>query len=215
MLEFLENLFSHISPFMAYLVFLVSAFTENVLPPIPGDTVVVLGAYLVFIGQLDFWGVYLTTSLGSIIGFLTMYLVGYRYGRAFIYNKKYGARMFREEHILKVEKWFSRWGYWVIFANRFLSGTRSVISLFAGSFHLHPIPVILLSTLSALIWNALLLSAGMLLGQNWQLIGDIISRYNQIFIVLLILLMIYLILRFRKKKRISENAETQPHEDTK
>ena len=62
MLEFLEHLFSHITPLMAYLVFLFSAYTENVLPPIPGDTVVVLGAYLVSIGQLDFWGVYLDFS---------------------------------------------------------------------------------------------------------------------------------------------------------
>ncbi len=200
MLGFLESLFNHISPFMAYLVFLLSAYTENVLPPIPGDTVVVLGAYLVSIGQLDFWGVYIATTVGSVAGFLTMYLIGYRYGRTFIYNKKYGARMFKEDHIRKVEKWFSRWGYWVIFANRFLSGTRSVISLFAGSFHLHPVPVILLSTLSALIWNALLLVAGMLLGKNWQLIGEIITRYNQVFVVLLIVLLIYLVIRFRKKR---------------
>ena len=200
MLEFLENLFSHISPFMAYLVFLVSAYTENVVPPIPGDTVVVLGAYLVHTGQLDFWGVYLATTFGSVIGFLTMYMIGYRYGRSMIYDKKYGERMFKEEHLRRVEKWFSRWGYWVIFANRFLSGTRSVISLFAGSFHLHPVPVILLSTLSALIWNALLLIAGMLLGKNWQIIGNIISRYNQIFIALFFIYIIFLIIRFRKRR---------------
>jgi membrane protein DedA with SNARE-associated domain len=207
MLGFLENLFSHISPLMAYLVFLLSAYAENVLPPVPGDTVVVLGAYLVSTGQLDFWGVYLATTFGSEIGFLTMYLIGRRYGRSFIYNKKYGARMFKEEHIRKVEKWFSRWGYWVIFANRFLSGTRSVISLFAGSFHLHPVPVILLSTLSALIWNALLLIAGMLLGKNWQVISDIISRYNQVFIVLFIGLLIFLVFRFRKKRVSKKGTE--------
>ncbi len=207
MLEFLENLFNHVSPLMAYLVFLVSAYAENVLPPIPGDTVVVLGAYLVSTGQLDFWGVYFATTIGSVLGFLTMYLIGYRFGRSFIYNKKYGARLFKEEHILKVEKWFSRWGYWVIFANRFLSGTRSVISVFAGSFHLHPLPVVLLSTLSALIWNALLLLAGVLLGKNWQTIGAVISRYNQIFIGLLVVLGIYLIIRFRRKREVKEGTE--------
>ena len=129
-----------------------------------------------------------------------MYMIGYRYGRSMIYDKKYGERMFKEEHLRRVEKWFSRWGYWVIFANRFLSGTRSVISLFAGSFHLHPVPVILLSTLSALIWNALLLIAGMLLGKNWQIIGNIISRYNQIFIALFFIYIIFLIIRFRKRR---------------
>ena len=43
-----------------------------------------------------------------------------------------------ENHLdTKVEKWFADWGYWVIFANRFLSGTRSVVSIFAGLFHLN------------------------------------------------------------------------------
>ena len=41
------------------------------------------------------------------------------------------------QRIEKIEVWFAKYGYWVIFANRFLSGTRSVISLFAGIFKLN------------------------------------------------------------------------------
>ena len=134
MVEFLENLFGEISPTMAYLVLGISAYAENVLPPIPGDTVVILGAYLVSIEKLGFWGVYISTTIGSVAGFVTMYYIGRKFGRSFIY-KKSRAKVFKEENIRKVEIWFGKWGYWVIFANRFLSGTRSVISLFAGLFH--------------------------------------------------------------------------------
>ncbi len=206
MIENLQTLFDQISPTMAYLILAVSAFVENVLPPVPGDTVVVLGAYLVSIGQLTFMGVYLATTLGSVAGFITMFLLGRHFGRSFIY-KDSRARIFKEEQINKVEIWFSKWGYWVIFANRFLSGTRSVISLFAGFFHLNFIIVLGLSFVSAAIWNGLLIMAGMLVGNNWEIITDIISQYNIVLIGLTILVVGYIIYRKKKQNIQDKNSE--------
>ncbi len=203
MIENLQSFFEQISPAMAYLVLGVSAFAENVLPPVPGDTVVLLGAYLVSIGQLEFMGVYISTTIGSVAGFITMFLIGRHFGRSFIY-KKSRAHIFREDQIKKVEVWFSRWGYWVIFANRFLSGTRSVISLFAGLFHLNLLVVLGLSFLSAAIWNGLLIMAGMLVGNNWGIIVDIVSQYNKVLIGLTVLVIGYMIYR-RKKQKLQDN----------
>jgi membrane protein DedA with SNARE-associated domain len=194
MLDFFENLFEQIDPLTAYMVLLVSAFTENVLPPIPGDTVVVLGAYLVSIEKLNFWGVYLSTTFGSVAGFGTMFFIARHFGKALLY-KKASARLFKETRIEKAQRWFSKWGYWVIFANRFLSGTRSVISIFAGIFHLNSVIVLLLALLSASIWNALLISGGLLLGKNWHIIADFIVRYNQIVFLLILGIIAYLVTR--------------------
>lgn len=205
MIEFLENLFNHISPTVAYLILGASAYAENVLPPIPGDTVVVLGAYLISTGQLDFWGVYLSTTIGSVAGFITMYYIGRKFGRSFIY-KKSRSKIFKEADIQKTEIWFGRWGYWVIAANRFLSGTRSVISLFAGLFHLNVLLVIALSIASAAIWNGILLIAGMAVGQNWEIITNIISQYNKVLIALTVIIIGYIIYR-KYFKRKSENPE--------
>ena len=205
MIEYLENLFGQISPAMAYVILGISAFTENVLPPIPGDTVVVLGAYLVSIGQLTFWGVYISTTIGSVVGFVTMYYIGRKFGRSFIYRKS-RSKIFKEEDIRKTEIWFGKWGYWVIVANRFLSGTRSVISLFAGLFHLNALFVIALSIVSAAIWNGLLLFAGMAVGKNWEVIMNIISQYNKVLIAVTVIIIGYFVYRkFYKNK--SENPE--------
>ncbi|MBQ41251.1 MAG: DedA family protein, partial [Gemmatimonadetes bacterium] len=40
-------------PLWAYAFLLISAFLENVIPPVPGDAVVVFSAYLVGRGVLD------------------------------------------------------------------------------------------------------------------------------------------------------------------
>lgn len=198
--EFLKDIFGRISPQMGYVVLFISAFVENTFPPIPGDTATVLGAYLITTGFLGFWGVYISTTLGSVAGFFAMYLFGLRFGRGFI-KSKLRRRLFKDEQIKKVEIWFSKYGYGIITANRFLSGTRSVISLFAGLFHLNWWRVLLLATLSALVWNGLLIYAGYQLGVNWQSITGIISQYNKIVIVITLLIIAYFIYRKYSKKR--------------
>ena len=95
MAEFLESLLNSIDPFTAYIILFISAFTENVVPPVPGDTVVVIGAYLVSTEKLGFWGVFISTCLGSSAGFMVMYFVGYKFGRKFFYTKS-GSKIFKE-----------------------------------------------------------------------------------------------------------------------
>jgi len=197
MLEYINQLLQHIDPVMAYGVLFLSAIIENIFPPIPGDTVTVIGAYLITQGNLGFWGVYFSTSAGSLVGFFLMYFFGLKFGRSFV-QSKFKAKIFSEE------KWFVKYGYWVILANRFLSGTRSVIALFAGFFHLEWYKVILFGLISALVWNGLLIYAGYLLGANWDMITEIISRYNEIVIVLMVIaVIVYVVIRrYRKKKTV-------------
>ena len=65
------------NPLWAYFILFISAFIENIFPPIPGDTVTVFGAYLVGRGLLSFWGVWISTTLGSIAGFMAIFAIAY------------------------------------------------------------------------------------------------------------------------------------------
>ncbi|HGY55033.1 MAG TPA: DedA family protein [Caldithrix abyssi] len=206
MLEFINSLFNQVDPLSAYLVLGLSAFVENTVPPIPGDTVTVLGAYLVSIGKLNFWGVYISTTIGSVLGFFFMYVLGLRFGRS-ILKSRLSQKIFSETQLKKTELWFGRYGYWMIAANRFLSGTRSVISLFTGFFHLKWYLVLGLAFLSAAVWNALLISAGYLLGENWELVTGIIAQYNKIVIVVTIGLIIYFIIRRKRAASLPKETE--------
>jgi len=203
MLEFINNLFNQLDPLTAYIVLGLSAFVENTVPPIPGDTVTVLGAYLISLGKLKFWGVYLSTTMGSVLGFFFMYLLGVWFGRS-ILNSRLGKKIFNEGQIEKTEIWFGKYGYWIIAANRFLSGTRSVISLFTGFFHLKWYLVLGLAFLSAAVWNGLLISAGYMVGENWELIANILSQYNKIVIALTLGIIIYFIVRRQRAKSVQK-----------
>jgi membrane protein DedA with SNARE-associated domain len=177
------------------------AFIEYVLPPFPGDTLMVFGAYLAGTGTLDILTVYILTTLGSIIGFLILFFIGKYYGRKFFLKKNY--RFFPKELILQIEKWFQRYGFGLIAANRFLSGARSAVSLFAGMSNTNVYSTTLAALGSSMIWNALLLSGGYFLGKNWQLVVTIVMRYNQLIFILFILLLLFY---FWKKKK--NNAGT-------
>jgi membrane protein DedA with SNARE-associated domain len=204
MLEYLDTFFNQLSPLAAYFFLFVSAFVENVFPPIPGDTVTLIGAYLVVSGKLSFTGVYISTTLGSVAGFFVMYLIGLRLGRKFL-NSRIGKKVFTETQYAKTERWFSKYGYGIITANRFLSGTRSVISIFAGSFHLNWIYVLGLSAISALLWNGLLIYIIYVVGLNWDVIRALISQYNKIVIILTaVFTAFYIFRRIRRKKRLKK-----------
>ncbi len=179
---FLQSL-ADSNPWWAYAMLFLSAFVENIFPPIPGDTVVLLGAYLVGRGILNSWQVYASTTAGSIAGFMGMYGIAYWIEWKVI--EKYQPRWLSRTKIDRVESWFQRYGYWVILLNRFLSGVRSVISVVAGLSKLDARRVFLLGMISCMVWNALLIYAGALLGRNWQEIGEFLKMYNRVVIILL------------------------------
>jgi membrane protein DedA with SNARE-associated domain len=165
---------------LLYLFLFGSSVLENLFPPIPGDTITAFGAFLVGIGKLDFFIVYAVTTLGSSVGFILLFYAGAFLEMEFFLNTRF--KIFSSHKILAAEKWFSRYGYYVVILNRFLPGVRSVISIAAGISGLNGMKVFLLSIISAMGWNFLWIYTGYTLGNNWEVVQEkitvIIRNYN-------------------------------------
>ena len=195
------------SPVWAYFILFVSAIIENIFPPIPGDTVTIVGAYLVGRGLLNFWGVYISTSLGSVSGFMGIYGLGYLLERKII--EKYQPGWITRTHINQVENWFRRYGYAVILMNRFLSGVRSVISLVAGLSKMKPAVVFTLSLISCAVWNGLLIYLGSIVGKNWGKIIELLKIYNRVVLLVIILtVLVWLIYRLIRKRTMKKASSS-------
>ena len=167
-----------------YPALFVSAVLENLIPPIPGDTVTLFGAYLVGIGQLHFSGVFAATALGNFAGFMLLFFLGRFLEKEFFLNRNF--RYVPKEGLLKAEQWFQQFGYMIILCNRFLSGARSVISIFAGISDLKTGRVALYCLISCLVWNGMLVYAGYKAGKNWEAITVFLKQYNEIVLIILI-----------------------------
>ena len=191
-----------------YLFLFLSAVIENLFPPIPGDTITAFGAFLVGSGRLDYLLVYLSTTIGSVIGFMILFLLGKYLGRQFFVNKDY--KYFPAQKIGTAERWFSRYGYLVVLANRFFPGIRSVISLVSGITMLNTVKVFIFSIISASVWNLLWIHTGYLLGENWDIvkerIGNLLRGYNIIASIVMVIFVIAFIVYMRSKKGRQANT---------
>lgn len=181
----------------------ISAVFENLIPPIPGDTITAFGAFLVGTGKLNFLLVLLVTTIGSSVGFTILFGLGVFLGREFFIEKDY--KYFSAKSIISAEEWFRKYGYYVVALNRFFPGIRSVISLVSGISRLSALKVFLLCNLSALLWNFIWIYAGYSLGSNWAIVKakfeSIIASYNIIVTVILLIVGVFFVARHIYLKR--------------
>ena len=197
MLEWITDYVATLNPVWFYLALALSSFVENVVPPVPGDTVTVFAAYLVGRSDRSFAGVLLSTTVGSTFGFMALYAVGRSIQRDYFIRRDF--RFLPVSSFLAAERWFQRFGYWVILTNRFFSGIRSVISIMCGLYRL-PWPwVFTLSFLGCAVWNLMLIWAGYLLGANWALVEGILAQYSRILLAAAVILLGLWVLRRRRR----------------
>ena len=161
--------------YMYFAVFAIS-YIENIFPPFPSDVIVVFAGSLVGAGTGNAPVTVLLATAGSTLGFVTMYAIGHRVGDRVLETGRF--KFISVALVHKVENWFRRWGYWVIVINRFLAGTRAVVSFGAGMSELKLAPTLGLSFVSAAAWNIILVSLGVSMGANWREIGTYISAYS-------------------------------------
>jgi membrane protein DedA with SNARE-associated domain len=194
-----------LSPALIYAIVFSIAFIENVFPPSPSDLVIVFGGSLVGIGRVGFIETLLWSTAGSTLGFVVMYKVGDWFGDRILAQGK--LKFIPAESVRKVDEWFRRYGLWLIVANRFLAGTRAVVSFFAGMAQLRLLPTIVLCALSALTWNALLITGGYYLGNNWREIGRYLGTYSEAVTGLIVVLAIVFIARYFYRRKTGRGGQ--------
>lgn len=193
-----------------YLVFFAVAYVENIVPPIPGDLLVAFGGYLAARDIVNLVPIHLLTTVASVIGFMSVYALGSYWGGQ-IKKKREEFWMFKwikMKYVHKVQRWMGRWGQGVILANRFLAGTRSVISLTAGISHTDVKFTVLSSFVSSFLWNAILLGMGWIVEKNWRIIGHYLTVYSRtiigvISVLIVIRFALYIYRRNFKTKKTS------------
>ena len=190
-------------PFWIYITLFFFAFIENLFPPSPSDVVTVIGGSLVGAGAINFLLALVFTTLGSILGFALMFYIGATIDKKLIHSGRF--RFIPVESLNKVEVWFRKYGYFIVVVNRFMPGTRAVISFFAGISNLDPKRTITLCFVSALLWNAILLYLGFIFGDNVALVDEYLTTYQNIVIAVTAAVVLFFIIRifFRKRKSVT------------
>ena len=165
---------------------LAAMVAENLFPPIPSEVVLPLAGYEVSQGSLTFTATVLVATAGSLIGALILYAVGRFGGRPAV--DRWG-RLLRVTHadLDRAERWFDRWGDWIVLFSRLVPLIRSVVSVPAGLMRMSVLRFAVLTTIGSLVWNFLLVGAGYQLGARWEQISALIGRWSDVMLVLAVL----------------------------
>ncbi len=185
---------------------LLLTLTENLFPPVPSDTVLIFMGTLVGINVVEFFPLVISATIGSTVGFTVMYRFGSALGERIVKSPRF--KFINEKTIKKPGRLLKKYGYLIIVGNRFLTGTRAVVSFLAGMYKMNLGETVLLSAVSAFLWNSFLIYTGLLLGSNWRVAEHYFKLYGTLlFPVLLVIITGIIFLRLyqkrRRKRRIS------------
>lgn len=188
-----------IEKFGSFGVFLL-IFIENIFPPIPSEAVLGIGGFFISTTKLTFISVLFAATLGSVSGAIVLYYIGKYINSPKVRNVFIGKdKILRvdQDSLGKIKRIYTKYQKISVFFFRMVPVFRSIISIPAGMFNMNLIEFVILTILGSTIWNALIIFAGMKLGENWKDIEVFIKDYTLIIIGIVV---IFLIVYFVKKK---------------
>ncbi len=149
-------------------IFLLMAM-ESATLPIPSEVVLPLAGFLVYQRVLEFWTAVVAATLGSLVGTMIDYGIGYRFGRPAILRYGRFVRL-SERHLKSSETWFANHGDSAALLARFVPLLRTVIAFPAGIAKMRVGKFLAFSTVGIIIWDIALIYVGLAAGQNATLI---------------------------------------------
>jgi len=139
---------------------------ESMVFPIPSEAVMPFAGFLIVDGQFTFTGVIIASTLGSIVGSLASYAMGYYGGKPFI--ARFGKYLLLDVHDLEItQRFFAKRGELTIFISRFIPVIRHLISIPAGLGKMNLWKFSIYTILGAGLWNSFLTYVGFKLKENW------------------------------------------------
>lgn len=199
MIEFVQNIPPESFP-LVFLVLFCFSYLEHLFPPLPGDLVVVAGSFVVGSSTSGLMAAMAVTSIGSSLGFITMFHLGDKYGDRLLHLPIF--KFIKESQLEKLKHWICHYSTWLIIFNRFVPAIRSPISFLLGQ-STHKLKRILpLAVISATLWNIVLISLGLLLKKNIVLLNYYLTQYSNIllFVIVLAILSIFAYKKLRKNE---------------
>ena len=210
MLENLTDWATDIVERLGYLGVALLVAIENVFPPIPSEVVLGLAGYTASRGDAWVVGMILAATIGSVVGAWILYGLSAAVGpvrlRAIVI--RYGTWVgFGEADLDRAEEWFDRRSRVAVLVCRCVPLIRSLISIPAG-FRRMPLGAFTLFTLiGSLVWNAVLVTAGYLLADQWEKVPDVTEPFQTVVIVVIGVLLVALVVRkvvLTKRARAAE-----------
>ncbi len=167
--------------------------------PIPDEIVLTCSGFLIFKGYLLPELTVICAFMGSVCGISVSYGLGRFVGMPVV--SKYGHVLhITPEMMSRVERWYERFGKWLLLFGYFITGVRHLTAFTAGVTRLRISVFALFAYTGAFLWSVTFISLGYFLGDHWRLVSK--RPYVEIWLVAVLIagLAIFFFLRRRKSE---------------
>ncbi len=145
--------------------------------PVPGETVLILGAVYAGAGRLNLLLVALLAFVGAVIGDNIGFAIGHFGGRAVV--ERWGRYVFlTPERLDKTTEFFDRHGGKIIVIARFVEGLRQANGIIAGTTGMHWLKFVIFNAIGAAAWVSVWTAVGYFSGSHINAIYNDASRYS-------------------------------------
>jgi membrane protein DedA with SNARE-associated domain len=201
-----------------YLAVVGFVLLEDFGIPVPGETIMILGAVYAGTGRLNIWLVALLAFCGAVIGDNIGFAIGHFGGRALV--ERFGRYVFlTKERLDKATDFFERRGGWIVMVARFIEGLRQADGIIAGISGMHWAKFLAFNAVGAALWVAVWTSVGYFAGDNITSIYNTVSKYTlYVAIALVVLILAWIarrVWRKRKERAATPAAADPPNEEAR
>jgi membrane protein DedA with SNARE-associated domain len=169
-------------------------FLEDFGVPVPGETILILGAVYAGAGRLSIVLVALLGFLAAVLGDNVGFAIGHFGGRPLL--ERFGRYvLLTPERIGKATGFFERHGGKIVVVARFVEGLRQANGIIAGITGLHWARFVLFNAIGAALWVAVWTSVGYLSGSHIDTIYRTATRYDTYLAIAVGVLILAFILR--------------------
>ncbi|MFD5178853.1 DedA family protein [Nocardia sp. NPDC058379] len=174
---------------------------ENLFPPLPSEVILPLAGFTASRGRFGLAEVLLWTTLGSVLGALALYGLGAALGRDRLRRIVDRLPLVRLSDLDRTEDWFARHGDKAVFFGRMIPIFRSLISIPAGVERMPIGRFTVLTTAGSLLWNAVFVFAGYVLGENWHVVETYAGLLQKaVIVVVLGAVAVFVVRRLRRPR---------------
>jgi membrane protein DedA with SNARE-associated domain len=191
----------------------VAVALETIIAPIPSEVILPMAGWKVSQSAADPsivepltrlpWNIPLTVllaTLGSLVGAVVGYYIGAWGGRPLL--DRYGSYVgIGASDLDRADRWFERWGNAAVFFGRMVPLVRTFVSYPAGISRMPMGRFLLFSALGSLPWNAALIAAGYVVGENYPQIEAALKPFEYVIYAVVFALAVLLIGRWWWSRR--------------
>ncbi len=210
---FLDSLRPALDQF-GYLAVAGFVLLEDFGVPVPGETILILGAVYAGTGRLQIWLVGLLGFFAAVVGDNIGFAIGHFGGRPLV--ERYGRYVFiTPERLDKTTNFFERRGARIIIVARFIEGLRQANGIIAGISGMHWARFLAYNAIGAALWVGVWSCIGYFSGNHLTSIYHAVSRAGiYALIAAVVLLAAYIGWRVMRARRRRAERKGAPADES-